>query len=273
MGGYRTIDGVAEHKPLARCNMEEIAAYQRAIERRGHGHGPSGGVMFARTEEREQKEQARKLILRLCGGVEWPGRLTILTMPGLDWMFERQLLGYRETKWTTQMEHPARTRIYSIENDRAIYYGAIDKMPGRLTRNALLSVKSPPYFAQHSVKTLFVKRFYLADVDHLMQEALRDRDPFHYDVAWLDYTGPLSLERIKLIAAFFKHCVDRILIVTALKARWNRDTSNAIERAGGHPQWLRAHLPGEVLHDIEYQDTVPMEQYAIRKINWTSPLC
>ena len=168
MGGYRTIDGVAEHKPLSRCNMEEIAAYQRAIERRGHGHGPSGGVMFARTEEREQKEQARKLILRLCGGIEWPGRLTILTMPGLDWMFERQLLGYRETKWTTQMEHPARTRIYSIENDRAIYYGAIDKMPGRLTHNALLSVKSPPYFAQHSVKTLFVKRFYLADVDHLM---------------------------------------------------------------------------------------------------------
>jgi hypothetical protein len=269
MGGFRTIDGVAERKPLARCNMEEVAAYQRAIEHRG----PSGGVLFARTEDREQKEEARKLILRLCGGIEWPGRLTILTMPGLDWMFERQLLGYRETKWTTAMEHPARTHIYSVEVDRAIYFGAIDKMPGRLTRNAVLSVKKPPYFAEHSVKTFFIKRFYLANVDHLMQEALRDLDPLHFDVAWLDYTGPLSIERVKLIAAFFKRCVDFTLIVTALKARWNRETSDAIERAGGHSQWLREHLPGEVLHDIEYQDTVPMEQYAIRKINWTSPLC
>ena len=258
MSGFKTIDGVTARIPLHRCNMEELAAYQRSIE-------PSPGVMFHRNADRQKKEAARSLILRLCGGIEWPHRLTILTMPGIDWMFERHLLGYRETKWTTDLVHAARTRIFSIENDRAIYFAAINKMPGRTTLDGTVYVKTPPYFAEHAVKTNFIQRFFLANVDNLMEEALRDIDPPHYDVAWLDYTGPLSIKRLRTIAAFYQRVVNSILIITALKARWDRDTSNAVERAGGHSQWLRDHLSGEILHDLEYQDTVPMAQFAIRK--------
>jgi hypothetical protein len=260
MSGFKTIDGITERIPLNRCNMEEIAAYQRSAE-------PSGGVLFARTkgEQRREKSTARQLIIDLLKPDVWSHNLTILTMPGIEWEFERNLIGWREGKWAHRLEAPTRTNIWSIENDRAIYFAAIDKMPGRLTFNALLSVGKAPYFAVHSVKTKFVKGFYLANVDKLMEEALRDLNPRHYHVVWLDYTGPLSIARLKTIAAFYERIVDQILIVTALKARWDRDTSAAVERAGGHSQWLRKHLEGTILHDIEYQDTVPMAQFAVRK--------
>jgi hypothetical protein len=266
MSGYKTIDGVTARIPVARCNVEELAAYQRSVE-------PSSGVLFARTKERTQKDEARQHIIELLKPDVWPQHLTILTMPGLDWTFERDLFGWREGKWL-RLQNPLRTRIFSVENDRAIYFAAINnnRMPGRLTPNALLSIKAPPYFAEQAVKTPFVKRFFLANVDNLMEEALRDLNPRHYDVAWLDYTGPLSIKRLKTIAAFHERIVDYLLVVTALKARWDRDTSAAVERAGGHSLWLRKHLPGEVLHDLEYQDTVPMAQFAVRKVRWKSPL-
>ena len=55
-------------------------------------------------------------------------------------------------------------------------------------------------------------------------------------------------------------------VVTALKARWNRETSDAIGRAGSHGAWMRKQLPGDVLHDIEYQDGAsPMAQIALRR--------
>jgi len=267
MSNVKTIDGITRHIPISRCNVEELAAYQRTAE-------PSGGVLFARSKERVEKDAARTRIVELLKRDVWPEHLTILTMPGIEWKFERELLGWREGKWS-RLEVPAHTRFISIENDRAIYFAAINssRMPGRLTPNALLSVKSPPYFAEQAVKTKFVKRFYLANVDSLMEEALRDVNPYPYDVVWLDYTGPISIKRLNIIAAFYQRIVRRMLIVTVLKARWDRDTSAAIERAGGHSQWLRKYLPGEVLHDLDYQDTAsPMTQLAIRRVRWQSPL-
>jgi len=252
--------------PLHKCDVEELASYVAVAK-------PTGGVLFARNREREAKDAARAEILALLKNDVWPQHLSILTMPGLDWTFERDLLGWREGKWM-RLENPLRTKIFSIENDRAIYFAAINnnRMPGRLTPNSLLSVKSPPYFAEQAIKTKFIKRFYLANVDALMEEALRDLNPMLFDVVWLDYLGPLSIKRLNTIAAFYKRIVKSILVVTALKARWDKDTGAAIAHAGSHSQWLREHLPGEVLHDLDYQDVSPMIQFAIRREHWRSCL-
>ena len=70
----------------------------------------------------------------------------------------------------------------------------------------------------------------------------------------------------KTIAELAMANPDFSTLVTALKARWNKDTSHAIERAGGHGAWVLRHLHGDVLHDIEYQDgPSPMHQIALRK--------
>jgi hypothetical protein len=86
-------------------------------------------------------------------------------------------------------------------------------------------------------------------------------------LAWLDYTGPLSIERMKLIRRFWMHGRCRTLVVTSLKARWNKETSETIARNGGPLAWHRARLLGTVLHEIEYQDGAsPMVQFAIMKM-------
>lgn len=244
---------VAQYKPLYRCDIEELAAHQ--IVR------PSGGMLFARNPDRQQKDRARGLIIGLLSKVKWPGPLRVLTMPGLDWRFERKLLGNREGDWLRSLAQPARTHITSVENDRYIYYSAAHCMPGLHTPKALTRIMPAPPFAERSLSTKFIDRFYFANIDDLMRETTDS-----WDAVWLDYIGPLTIERLGLIATFYQRSVRGILIVTTLKARWNRETSDAIERAGGHSPWLANSLPGEVLHDIEYFDTSPMAQFAVRHV-------
>lgn len=247
---FRSIGQVAQYKPLARCDIEELAAMQETR--------PSGGVLFARNPDREEKDAARQKILDLFTLQAHPEHLSILTMPGLDWRFERKLLGKREGDWMRKRGANS-TRITAVENDRYIYYAAAHKMPGLHTKRALtVHLPSEP-FAERTIKTKFIGKFHFANVDDLMAETSES-----WDAAWLDYTGPLSIQRMKLIARFFQNSVRDVLIVTTLKARYNKETSIAIDRAGGHSEWIRKHLPGEVLHDIEYFDTSPMAQFAVR---------
>jgi hypothetical protein len=240
------------YKPLSRCDVEELAAIQQVR--------PSGGMLFARNPNREEKDAARQQIIDLFTRDARPEPLSILTMPGLDWRFERKLLGKREGDWMRGAA-AQRTRITSIENDRFIYYSAVHRMPGLQTKRALtVDFKKDAPFAERTVGTKFIRKFHFANVDDLMADTTEA-----WDAVWLDYTGPLTVERLRLIARFYEMNVHSTLIVTVLKARYNKETSIAIERAGGHSEWLRKHLPGEVLHDIEYFDTSPMAQIAVRK--------
>jgi len=248
---YRTLGQVAAYKPLYRCDIEELAAMQQ--------HNPSGGVLFARNPDREQKDAARQSILDLFSYEAWPENLSILTMPGLDWRFERKLLGKREGDWMRKAGQQ-RTSITAIENDRFIYYSASHKMPGTDTKNPLVVHLQAEPFAERTLKTKFIRKFHFANVDDLMAETTES-----WDAAWLDYTGPLTVERMKLIARFFERSIRSTLVLTVLKARYNKETGAAMERAGGHSAYIRKHLPGEVLHDLEYFDTSPMAQIAIRK--------
>lgn len=248
---FKTLRQVSTYKPLYRCDVEELAAQQLVR--------PSPGVLFARNPNRDEKDAARQKILDLFTRDARPELLRFLTMPGLDWRFERKLLGKREGNWF-RLAGSQRTRITSIENDRFIYYSAVHKMPGLHTRRPLTKILHPASFAERTVATKFIDKFHFANIDDLMNETEQS-----WDVAWLDYTGPLTVERLRLIARFYDRSIRDTLIVTALRARYNKATSLAVERAGGHSEWLRKHLPGEVLHDIEYFDTSPMAQFAIRK--------
>lgn len=251
MSNIRIIGQVAFHKPLTKYGMEELAARQRTIL-------PSGGILFARATDREQKDKARQLVLDLFHPKEWPGRLHMLTMPGVHWRFERLLLATRETGWLRESS-PRRTHFTGIENDRAIYFAAAAQMPGLHTPRALVRRMKPFPFAELGVKTHY-GTFIFGNVNDLIQ--YQEWNP--WNAAWLDFTGPLTVERMKSIQKFYLHSVSDTLIVTAMKARWTKDTVTAIDNAGGHSEWLRKYLPGDVLHDISYNDTVPMAQFAIR---------
>ncbi len=250
MSGIKYIGQVARYKPLAQCGMEELAVRQFTLK-------PSGGVAFTRTTDREQKDAARQLVLDLFNRHNWPDNLRMLTMPGLHWRFERLLLAQREPGWM-QRTNSRRTYFLGFENDRSIYFAAVTQMPGLQAPNSTVKTTRTK-FAEMAVNTHF-GTFFFANVDDVLPNRWE-----RVDAAWLDYTGPLSIERIKLIEDFYCNSAVQTLVVTAMKARWNTQTVTAIDSAGGHSEWLRKHLPGEVLHDIEYQDTVPMAQFAVRR--------
>jgi hypothetical protein len=257
MKGYSQ---VATYKPLASCGMEELAARQRGIE-------PRGGVLFARNIDGAEKTAARERVLDLFTPKRWPDRLHMLTMPGVQWRFERKLLGAREEGWLRKPS-PKSTYFTACENDRAVYFASVAQMPGLHTPNSTLKQIRQFEFAERGVKTRYAS-FFFANIDDMMGlDCWNDG----WDAVWLDYTGPLTVERLALIRRFYDRYVRHILIVTALKSRFNETTARAIERAGDHSQWLRAHLDGEVLHDIEYFDTSSMAQFAIKKARWRSPL-
>jgi hypothetical protein len=149
-----------------------------------------------------------------------------LTLPGLEWKFERQLLAVRQK---------SRTHFTSCENNRS---------------NFAIAVKTKPKQA----------KFLFADVDMIMANEWENA----WDAAWLDYCGPLTIKRLQIIKRFYEGFIRNTLIITALKTRWRLDTGTVIDHAGGHSQWLIQNLSGELLHDLEYLDTTPMVQFAIR---------
>lgn len=249
----KSIGQVAYHKPLTRLGMEELAYRQRTIQ-------ASGGVKFARNVDGEEKRAARQHVLDLFQPDKWNRPLHMLTMPGVQWRFERLLLGAREVGWMRATK-PKRTTFTSIENDRAIYFASVTQMPGLHTPNALVKRIRPFSFAELGIKTRYAS-FFFANVDELMAAEGWGNG---WDAVWLDYTGPLTIPRLATIKKFYHLYVREILIVTTMKARWPRTTSTAIDRAGGHSEWLRKHLAGEILHDIEYYDTSPMSQFAVRR--------
>ena len=256
----KSIGQVAYHKPLARCGMEELAARQRTIL-------PSGGVLFARHVDGEQKTAARQLVIDIVQSLPvpdrlWPDRLGVLTMPGVEWRFERKLLGMREPGWM-QRATPQGIHFTACENDRAIFFASVGQMPGLHTPRSELKRIKPFPFAEMGMKTRFAS-FFFANIDDLMAEDCWDDG---WDVVWLDYTGPLTVERLALIRHFYHRFVRSTLVVTALKTRFRKRTLIAIEKAGGHSEWLRKHLDGVILHDIEYFDTSAMAQFEVRKLN------
>jgi hypothetical protein len=176
-----------------------------------------------------EKTLARQKIINFFSEQSWPAPLRILTLPGFEWKFEKQLLTVRQN---------SKTYFTCCENNRETFLKAIKTRPDNC-------------------------KFMFVDVDVMMANETEKA----WDAVWLDYCGPLTIKRLKIIKRFYEGFIRNTLIITALKTRWPVDTGIAIDRAGGHSRWLIQNLNGEILHDFEYLDTTPMIQFAIRHCN------
>lgn len=252
MGNFLTLEQITQYKRLSECNIEELAAEQAARERRNAQL--TSGVAFARKDNQETEEsrkgRARGVVLDLLGKTNFP-ELKILTLPGIKWKFETRLLFKREgANWRHhKMAH--NTKITACENDRYVYYSAAPTMPrGRGERGVLRQLPGNG-FTERSLMNDWVT-YHFCNVDDYM----RAHDgAVKFDFVWLDYTGPMTMERRVLVSRFFERCVRSSMVVTSLRARWNSDTSLSITKSGGLSQWMKNAFKGaQVLHDIEYQD-------------------
>lgn len=90
--------------------------------------------------------------------------------------------------------------------------------------NGLLKRTKPKSFAEMGVKTRYGSYFF-ANIDDLMRA---DCGQDGWDAAWWDYTGQTTLKQMDLIKWFYEEYVSNVLILTTMKSRWHRSTSDAI---------------------------------------------
>lgn len=215
------------------------------------------GVRFARRPIKTEKAIARNCVLSAFGQNVTGGRdaqLNILTMPGLDWSFERALIANREHG--RGRERPRTTFITAIESSPAIYTAALRLAPGA-DNSISTAVKCPPY-ARAAARTYAITRYYLTTFEEM---ALADT--WHFEGAWLDFTGPLTISRLAGLEALWPRLGKR-LVLTTLNARWTREIGAMICEAGGLADLLLDHLPGAVVvSNLLYADGSPMNQITI----------
>jgi hypothetical protein len=235
-------------------DMESLAAIVRQRKNQ------SPGVNFARSQFSEPwkdgKDDARAQILGLLSPLRRKTPISILTMPGITWHFEKNLLKLREPELAEGKV--SRTSITSIEREPPIFVAALKDIPG--ADRGLEHLPDDFMRSTCTMKTPFIKRFHLTTFEEFAEVNTR-----LYTDAWLDFTGPLTERLLETIPYFWKH-IECTLTITTLNARWDRRTSNKVKRAGGAANLLMETLD-QPLHfrTDRYIDTVPMIQTIFAK--------
>lgn len=259
-GGYYSsgmLKGLGPQRPLRNCNIEDIAAHYAHARR-------SGAVNFANKDTDDEKRNARRLVLDLFGSSRFPAPIKILTMPGSKWAFEAALIKERETPFFARSDvsnGPVRTEFHCFENDRAIYYDAMIKPPGLRHPLNKISDLGENNYCERVTSSLWINRYYFTDVNHLIKNQIGT-----YDAVWLDYLGPLTVPLLTEIRQFFENRVRSIIVVTSLRARWNKAVAQIASDYDGYSAWVRGAFEGfDEEHCVEYFDSSPMLQVAYSK--------
>lgn len=211
----------------------------------------SGGVLFARKENLIEKDKARQRVLDRYTIGRWPGELSILTMPGLYWTFEKALKYQRCGRFGN-----ARTSIFAVERDPAIYYGAMNWIPRK--ENGLITQVSP-----HCIRTKKIHSYYFTSAESFIS------DPHcpNVDAAWFDFTGYITPETMTALRKFWKNCCATEMTITSLNCRFSPRTNEQVQKWGGMDGWLIHSLPGIVEDVYRYSDNAysHMLQITFRK--------
>lgn len=234
--------------------MEALAAHVRSKRARQ-------SISYSVKAPGIEKQLARQRIYELFSPDAWPEPLLMVTMPSVEWSFEKQLIYARRSIESDDGRRP--TFFISFENNRALYFAGCTQMPG------VAGVKRPHLktnrkfdFCEMGVQSKLSTFFFANIEDYMEYQTLCPHDCYPVDAAWLDFTGPMTTKRLALIGEYYRLCVRGVLIVTMLKAR-----ENDKEFVNDRKSHLVREMPGDVLHCLEYFDTSPMLQFAVKRTN------
>jgi hypothetical protein len=221
-----------------RKSMAQLADEVQWRDCVGHAQ-QTGGVLFARKENPFEKERARQRVLDLYTVERWPSNLCILTMPGLYWTFEKALKYQRGRRGKT-----ARTSIYALERDPAIYYGAMNWIPRK--KNGLITQVSP-----HCIRTKKIHSYYFTSAEAFIS----DEHCPTVDAAWFDFTGYITPETMTALRKFWRMRCSTQMTITSLNCRFSRRTNEQVQKWGGMDKWIIHSLPGIVSDVYRYSDS------------------
>lgn len=186
-------------------------------ERRDRRRGVQG-IM----KDSPDKYKARQRVLDAFMG--YPDDLRVLSMPGIQWFFERALFRSRDAMGRT-------TEIYTVEREAPIFQASVFTMPGK--------TRGIRQLTPHAIQTDRIKCHYFTSVEAFIS----DPQCPTFDAAWLDLTGYVSFELLAQIQQFWvTRCTWR-LALTCLNGRFRpRRLARTIENAGGLQSWLTAEI-------------------------------
>jgi|ERR1043165_1314612 hypothetical protein len=267
--------------PLAGMTMQELASWASCLDK------ATPGMLYARKMNYTEKEKARIAVLRLFSSRAWPKGLSIVTMPGITWGFERMLLLMRERRRYAlgdQGKGTKRTYIEAIERDESIYRASLNWIPGGADSLAQLPATNNKPLA---VRTRAVTRYHRISFEDFVDACWHQP----HDAAWLDFNGPITSQRLEKISRFWRDKIRWRMVLTWMNARYDAEATRQIgevkernlsngpsslcgldsERLTGMEglYWVEEALrhisSARVLHRISYRDTSPMLQIAVEK--------
>lgn len=171
--------------------------------------------------ERVKQTRSRNPVLNLY--TELPGHLTLLTMPGPYWTFEKQLLYNRNA-----FGHGT-TEVVAVESDPWIYSESLDHAP----------VSGWEIHSENEMRTGHVV-YLFGTVEKLIDRG--ELDKYNLDGAWLDFSGVMDMRRLEAIYALWP-TLSHSLVVTFLGHRYREEVRKALRRRG--ESWQR--LFGDLL--------------------------
>lgn len=271
---------------LEQMTMAELASWAACLNKL------TPGMSYARKMDYTEKEKARIAVLRLFSKDARPNGLSIVTMPGITWGFERMLLLMRERRKRALGDNgrrPERTFIAAIERDEAIYRASLNWIPGGKESLAQLAATADKPLV---LRTRAITRYHKTSFEDFVDAEWN----LPYDAAWLDFNGPITSQRIEKIARFWRDKIRWRMVLTWMNARYDAEAIRQIgevsrrsgmgesledrqnvslgrvsPRTEGVFNWIESALAIKhsirVLHRISYRDTSPMLQLAMEKID------
>lgn len=231
---------------VAALGMEELAARQWRS-------AATPGVAWARSfKGRDVKESIRSDLVALCSRKNHDRFLSLLTMPGLTWPFERAVLERRESRTRLRPgRRPKHTSLTAVECDEAIYRASLKWIPGyESIRRA--EAHSAGTSALWTDKVFKYERIRIEDF-----VAQSDGKP---GFVWFDWNGPLTASRMAAISSMGWKCT-RFMAVSFSRARYTPVIGAAYESHGGDWTALVAATLGaryRILTSRTYADTTAM---------------
>lgn len=199
-------------------------SYTRKFKRNTAAHPAElrRGNLKAFMRDSPEKHLARQRVIAAFGNKS--GNLRVLSMPGIQWFFERGLFRYRDGLGLP-------TEIYTVEREAPIFQASVFKMPGK--------TRGIRQLTPHAIQTDRIKCHYFTSVEAFISDS---RCPV-FDAAWLDFTGYISFELLAQVQRFWATRCNWRLAITCLNGRFRpRKLVRTIDKAGGLEAWLTAEI-------------------------------
>lgn len=179
--------------------------------------GDTRGVIAPNSQA---KRDARQRVLDLFTREAFPDKLRIVTLPGIDWHFEKELLRRRSAY------------VVALESNGVIFAEARARRP-------------------RGVRRFILGRFEDEFIDRRIEEVLP------LNAAWLDFSGYLTGRRREAIVRFLELTGTCRLVITCTNIHWDRESTRFFgpDKLSGIVRWLESG-GGTILHSFQYVSSV-----------------